>query len=46
MSWWMIHHWEKTLESAQQWLDNEKLLGYDGEIKKDGNGYLVITWRI
>jgi hypothetical protein len=46
MSWWQIHHWENTLEKAEAWLKQEQNLGYNGEIKPDGNVYLIITWRI
>ena len=46
MGWWQVHHWEKTLESAQEWLEAQKKLGYDGEIKPDGRDFLILTWRI
>lgn len=46
MSWWQIHHWEKTLQLAQQYLAEQEKLGYNGEIKPDGNDFLILTWRI
>lgn len=44
MAYYMTHHWEDTLEGAQQWLEQEQRLGYTGQIRQDGDKWLVTTW--